>query len=73
MLLQKRIYMEEAKKEKKLSDVLQPFTVSMPTTCRANSTADGMCLAFPSQTRGRGRAGTKPLPPRLGTLSPVLL
>lgn len=73
VLLQKRIYMEEAKKKggkkKKPSDVLQPFMVSMPTTCRANSTTDGTCLAFPSQTRGQGRAGTKPPPPWLGTLS----
>lgn len=73
MLLQKRIYMEEAKKKKedkkkKPSDVLQPFMVSMPTTCRANSTTDGTCLAFPSQRGAGAEPAAKPPPPGPGTL-----
>lgn len=65
--------LRKRREKKKPSDVLQPFMVSMPTTCRANSTTDGTCLAFPSQTRGRGRAGAKPPPSQPGTLSPAPL
>lgn len=55
--LKKRRRREEKKKKKKApSDVLQPFTVSMPTTCRANSAPMGrVCVPSPA------RAGTKPL------------